>query len=100
MIPTSSLQLLKEAKCDDPHYGLVENDGDYESAVAFANGASNLYAFRLHQAHPNLHHDGGYGSHDLRLAWSVAMDHGTFPLWTSNYQTLQLEWYLIKQTII
>lgn len=60
--------LLKEAKCED-HYGLVENDGDYESAVAFANGASNLYAFRLHQsAHPNLHQGGGYGSHDLRLA--------------------------------
>ncbi|KAL6345293.1 hypothetical protein AAG906_015776 [Vitis piasezkii] len=63
-----NLLLNFEAKCDDPHYGLVENDGDYESAVAFANGASNLYAFRLHQAHPNLHHDGGYGSHDLRLA--------------------------------
>ncbi|KDP32662.1 hypothetical protein JCGZ_13660 [Jatropha curcas] len=58
-------------KCEDPQYGLVENEGDYESAVALANGASNLYAFRLHNGHhptANLHHGGGFGPHELRLA--------------------------------
>ncbi|GFY80318.1 K-box region and MADS-box transcription factor family protein [Actinidia rufa] len=48
--------------------GLLENQGDYDSAVAFANGVSNLYDFRLQPNHPNLHHGGGFGSHDLRLA--------------------------------
>lgn len=57
---------LKETKYDDPHYGLVDN-GDYQSAMALANGASNLYAFRLQQQ--NLHQGtGGYGSSDLTLA--------------------------------
>ncbi|OAY57478.1 agamous-like MADS-box protein TM6 [Manihot esculenta] len=64
------LLLEYEAKYEDPQYGLVENEGDYESAIALANGASNLYAFRLHHGHPptNFHHGGGFGSHDLRLA--------------------------------
>nr|AEK33828.1 apetala 3 [Paeonia suffruticosa]AEK33830.1 MADS box transcription factor TM6 [Paeonia suffruticosa]UDM54769.1 APETALA3 protein [Paeonia ostii] len=51
-----NLMLGFEAKCGDPHYALVENEGDYESAAAFANGASNLYAFRLHSSH----HGEGY----------------------------------------
>ncbi|KAH9662916.1 MADS transcription factor [Citrus sinensis] len=56
----------KETKYDDPHYGLVDN-GDYQSAMALANGASNLYAFRMQQQ--NLHQGtGGYGSSDLTLA--------------------------------
>ncbi|THG19314.1 hypothetical protein TEA_028513 [Camellia sinensis var. sinensis] len=65
---------LMEAKCEDPQYGLVDNDGDYDSAAALSNGVSNLYAFRLQPSHPNLHHGGGggvpggFGSHDLRLA--------------------------------
>lgn len=65
-----NLLLDFEAKCDlAPQYELVENEGDYDSAVAFANGVSNLYAFRLQPNHPNLHHHGGgCGSHDLRLA--------------------------------
>lgn len=55
-----------ETKYDDPHYGLVDN-GDYQSAMALANGASNLYAFRMQQ--PNLHQGaGGYGCSDLTLA--------------------------------
>ncbi|XP_057994567.1 agamous-like MADS-box protein TM6 isoform X2 [Hevea brasiliensis] len=64
------LVLEYEAKCEDPHCGLVDNDGDYESAIALANAASNLYAFRLHHGHlgTNLHHGGGFGSHELRLA--------------------------------
>ncbi|GFY93930.1 K-box region and MADS-box transcription factor family protein [Actinidia rufa] len=65
-----NLLLDFEAKCDlVPQYELVENEGDYDSAVAFANGISNLYSFRLQPNHPNLHHHGGgCGSHDLRLA--------------------------------
>ena len=57
---------FKRAKCEDPQYGLVDNGGDhvYESEMALANGASNLYAF----CHLNLH-GGGFGSQDLRLAW-------------------------------
>lgn len=60
-----------EAKYEDP-YGLVDNGaGEYESAVAVANGAANLYAFRLHSQHqPNLHHHGAgsFGSsNNLRL---------------------------------
>ncbi|KAJ7953074.1 MADS-box transcription factor [Quillaja saponaria] len=59
----------KEAKCEiDPHYGVVDN-GDYESALALANGASNLYSFRLHHNYMNpLHHGIEVKSHDLRLA--------------------------------
>ncbi|KAM7481707.1 hypothetical protein LguiB_006290 [Lonicera macranthoides] len=38
----------KEEKCEvDPQYGLGEYKGDYESVVAFANGMTNLYSFRL-----------------------------------------------------
>ncbi|KAL5821262.1 hypothetical protein ACOSQ3_023144 [Xanthoceras sorbifolium] len=65
-----------EAKYEDS-YGLVDNGtGEYESAVAVANGATNLYAFRLHNHHqPNLHHlhhlheAGSFGStnNNLRL---------------------------------
>ncbi|KAJ4714275.1 MADS-box transcription factor [Melia azedarach] len=55
-----------ETRYDDPHFGLVDN-GDYQSAVALANGASNLYAFRMQQA--NLQQTaGGFGSGDLTLA--------------------------------
>ncbi|GAV72187.1 SRF-TF domain-containing protein/K-box domain-containing protein [Cephalotus follicularis] len=56
-----------EAKCEDPQYGLVDNEGEYESVIALANGASNLYAFRLHHSHSNLSHGEGFGLHDLRL---------------------------------
>ncbi|PON99527.1 MADS-box transcription factor [Trema orientale] len=48
------------AKYEDPPYGLVEDDGGYESAVALA-GASNLYSFRHHHqsSHSALHSGGG-----------------------------------------
>ncbi|KAL5557607.1 hypothetical protein UlMin_039843 [Ulmus minor] len=47
-----------QLKCEDPPYGLVEDEeGGYESAIALANGASNLYAFR-HQQHPEFDHKG------------------------------------------
>ncbi|KAK2996967.1 hypothetical protein RJ639_025746 [Escallonia herrerae] len=59
----------KEARCElDPQYGVVDDEEDYNSTVAFANGVSNLYAFRLHPSHPNLHDEGGFGMNDLRLA--------------------------------
>ncbi|OAY60822.1 agamous-like MADS-box protein TM6 [Manihot esculenta] len=61
------LLLEFEAKCEDLQYGLVENEGDYESAITIANGASNLYAFRLQHGHPTAN-GGGFGSHELRLA--------------------------------
>ncbi|KAM6591749.1 hypothetical protein CsatA_014354 [Cannabis sativa] len=77
------------ARCEDPPYGLVEDNveggggGGYESsAVALANGASNLYAFRHHHngggslittSHSALHSGtggggsgGAYESFDLR----------------------------------
>ncbi|KAJ6774587.1 FLORAL HOMEOTIC PROTEIN DEFICIENS ISOFORM X1 [Salix purpurea] len=70
-----NLRMEYEARLEDP-YGLVDNEGDYESAAALVNGASNLYAFRLHQGqhhhqhhhqHPDLHLAGGFGPHELRL---------------------------------
>nr|WKY18080.1 flowering-related B-class MADS-box protein [Lonicera macranthoides] len=66
-----TLLLDFEAKCEvDPQCGLGEHEGDYESAVAFANGVTNLYSFRLHPTHSGLGHgSGGFLSHDhdLRL---------------------------------
>ncbi|KAF8410520.1 hypothetical protein HHK36_003051 [Tetracentron sinense] len=60
--------LIKEARDDDPHYGLVDNGGEYESAVGLANGGSQIFAFRLQPSRPNLHDGGAYGSYNLRLA--------------------------------
>lgn len=48
---------MKEAKCEDPKYGIVENAYNNSSTVALVDGvASNLYAFSLQPRHPNLHH--------------------------------------------
>ncbi|CAN4083366.1 unnamed protein product [Withania somnifera] len=64
-----NLVLALEAKCeDDPKYGVVENEEHYNSAVAFANGVHNLYAFRLQPLHPNLQNEDEYGFRDLRLS--------------------------------
>ena len=77
--------ILKQAKCEDPPYGLVEDTVEglgYIESIALANGASNLYAFRQGQGHGHsqvschsttLHGGGGgvydpYNAHDLRLA--------------------------------
>ncbi|XP_057970293.1 agamous-like MADS-box protein TM6 [Malania oleifera] len=63
------LMLALEARGEDPQYGLVDNEGDYEAAASFAHGTANLYTFSLHNpSHPNLHPGQGYGPHDLRLA--------------------------------
>ncbi|XP_009798453.1 agamous-like MADS-box protein TM6 isoform X1 [Nicotiana tabacum] len=63
-----NLVLDLEAKSEDPKYGVVENEGQYNSAMAFANGVHNLYAFRLQSLHPNLQNGGEFGSRNLRLA--------------------------------
>lgn len=67
-----SLLMGFDAKCEDPQYGLMDNDdGDYDYPVALGNGVSNIYTYRnsQHNHHPHhFHHGGGFGSHDLRLA--------------------------------
>lgn len=57
-----------EGKFEDPHFGLVDN-GDYQSAMALANGASNLYAFRLHNS--DFPQGGGFGSSNLSLGSTI-----------------------------
>lgn len=57
-------------KDEHPVYGFVDDDpSNYAGALALANGGSHMYAFRVQPSQPNLHRM-GYGSHDLRLAWS------------------------------
>uniref|UniRef100_D3XL44 APETALA3-like protein n=1 Tax=Euptelea pleiosperma TaxID=106141 RepID=D3XL44_9MAGN len=51
---------------EDPHYALVDHEGQYD-AIGLANGGSHIFAFRLQPSQPNLQ-DGGFGLHDLRLA--------------------------------
>ncbi|KAK4841105.1 hypothetical protein QYF36_025930 [Acer negundo] len=59
-----------ESKYEDS-YGLVDNGAaEYESPVTVANGATNLYAFRLHNQNLHHHHHGAgsFGSsNNLRL---------------------------------
>uniref|UniRef100_G3MSB6 MADS-box domain-containing protein n=1 Tax=Amblyomma maculatum TaxID=34609 RepID=G3MSB6_AMBMU len=63
------LRELQEMKDEQPVYGFMDEDhpGNYEGALALANGASHMYAFRLQPNQPNLHQM-GYGSQDLRLS--------------------------------
>lgn len=65
----------KKEKCViHPQFLLHDHEGDEESAVALANGASNLYAFCQHHTHLSLPHHPGGGDQgfktddDLRLA--------------------------------
>ncbi|KAL6995758.1 Floral homeotic protein [Sarracenia purpurea var. burkii] len=45
---------------EDPHYGLVDNGGDYESVLGYSNrGYQGILALRLQ---PNLHAGAGAGS--------------------------------------
>nr|ADC79708.1 APETALA3-like protein [Pachysandra terminalis] len=54
---------------DDSQYGLEDDGGDDESAIALTNGNSHIFAFRLQPNQPNLHiNGGGYGFHNLHLA--------------------------------
>ncbi|XP_043711749.1 agamous-like MADS-box protein TM6 isoform X1 [Telopea speciosissima] len=53
---------------EDPDYGLVDHEGDYETELGVANGGAHSFAFRLQPIQPNLQDGGIYGFHDLRLA--------------------------------
>ncbi|XP_062077308.1 agamous-like MADS-box protein TM6 [Humulus lupulus] len=66
------------ARCEDPPYGLVEdNEGaGYESAIALATGASNLYAFRHHQNSHSALHSGGAGGGSLITTSHSALHSG------------------------
>ncbi|PIN21683.1 MADS box transcription factor [Handroanthus impetiginosus] len=58
-----NLVLEFDARHEDPHYGLVENDGDYNSVLGFPSGGPRIIALRLPpNHHPNHHpalHSGG-----------------------------------------
>lgn len=45
---------LQDARQEDPHYGLVDNGGDYNSVVGFTNGGPRILALRLQPNQPNL----------------------------------------------
>ncbi|KAL0351808.1 UNVERIFIED_CONTAM: Floral homeotic protein DEFICIENS [Sesamum calycinum] len=64
-----NLVLELDARQEDPHYGLVEHDGDYNSVLGFPHGP-RIIALRLpsnhhhhHHHHPGLH--GGGAASDL-----------------------------------
>ncbi|KAL2249764.1 UNVERIFIED_CONTAM: Floral homeotic protein DEFICIENS [Sesamum indicum] len=63
-----NLVLELDARQEDPHYGLVEHDGDYNSVLGFPHGP-RIIALRLppnhhhHHHHPGLH--GGRAASDL-----------------------------------
>ncbi|XAR61693.1 hypothetical protein NMG60_11016185 [Bertholletia excelsa] len=46
-----------EARGEDPHYGLVDNGGEFGSVLGYANRGPRLLALRLQPNHHNL--DGG-----------------------------------------
>ncbi|KAK6118874.1 hypothetical protein DH2020_047380 [Rehmannia glutinosa] len=55
---------FEHARHEDPHYGLVENEGDYNSVLGYPNGGPRIIALRYppnHHPnhHPNLHSGGG-----------------------------------------
>ncbi|XP_013602557.1 floral homeotic protein APETALA 3 isoform X2 [Brassica napus] len=50
----------KELRAEDPHYGLVDNGGDYDSVLGYQIEGSRAYALRYHQ---NQHHH--YPNHAL-----------------------------------
>ncbi|CAA7046170.1 unnamed protein product [Microthlaspi erraticum] len=52
-----------ELRAEDPHYGLVDNGGDYDSVLGYQIEGSRAYALRFHQ---NYHHH--YPNHALHAA--------------------------------
>nr|AAD51890.1 floral homeotic protein AP3 [Arabidopsis thaliana] len=40
-----------ELRAEDPHYGLVDNGGDYDSVLGYQIEGSRAYALRFHQNH-------------------------------------------------
>ncbi|KFK34668.1 hypothetical protein AALP_AA5G175900 [Arabis alpina] len=49
-----------ELRAEDPHYGLVDNGGDYDAVLGYQIEGSRAYALRYHQNH---HHH--YPNHSL-----------------------------------
>ncbi|EYU32874.1 hypothetical protein MIMGU_mgv1a0224362mg, partial [Erythranthe guttata] len=50
----------------DPHYGLVENEGDYNSVLGFPHGGPRIIALRLppnHHQHQHHHHEQQHHQH-------------------------------------
>nr|BAI68389.1 DEFICIENS protein [Antirrhinum majus] len=55
-----NLVLEFDARREDPHFGLVDNEGDYNSVLGFPNGGPRIIALRLPtNHHPTLHSGGG-----------------------------------------
>ncbi|KAJ8762131.1 hypothetical protein K2173_007281 [Erythroxylum novogranatense] len=52
------LLLEFEERDDDPHYGLVDNGGDYHQVLGYQNGGSGIFALRLQSNQPTPHHGG------------------------------------------
>uniref|UniRef100_A0A5B7BVC5 Putative AP3 n=1 Tax=Davidia involucrata TaxID=16924 RepID=A0A5B7BVC5_DAVIN len=48
-----------EARGEDPHYGFVDNGGDYGSVFGCSHGGPSILALRLQPNHPSLHTGGG-----------------------------------------
>nr|AQM52302.1 AP3 [Monotropa hypopitys] len=44
---------------EDPQYGLVDNGGDYDSVITYANGGRGILALRLQPNYNNLHSGAG-----------------------------------------
>ncbi|KAL1561071.1 Floral homeotic protein, variant 2 [Salvia divinorum] len=62
------LALQFDARHEDPHYGLVENEGDYNSMLGFPHGGPRIIAVRLPPGHHSHHHPSlhsGTGASDL-----------------------------------
>ncbi|KAL8059129.1 hypothetical protein ABFX02_03G066600 [Erythranthe guttata] len=61
-----SLVLEFDARQEDPHYGLVENEGDYNSVLGFPHGGPRIIALRLppnHHQHQHHHHEQQHHQH-------------------------------------
>nr|CAJ44129.1 deficiens protein [Misopates orontium] len=56
-----NLVLEFDARREDPHFGLVENEGDYNSVLGFPNGGPRIIALQRlpNNHHPTLHSGGG-----------------------------------------
>ncbi|AEE79216.1 Floral homeotic protein APETALA 3 [Arabidopsis thaliana] len=48
-----------ELRAEDPHYGLVDNGGDYDSVLGYQIEGSRAYALRFHQNHHHYYPNHG-----------------------------------------
>ncbi|KAL1534808.1 Floral homeotic protein [Salvia divinorum] len=78
------LVLQFDARQEDPHYGLVENEGDYNSMLGFPHGGPRIIAVRLppnnHHPHPHHHHHHHHHHHPSLHSGTAASDLTTFAL--------------------